>query len=216
MKRSTEVPAFVVKVHPRRSLVRNGVLSYVLLSLPLFGTLYFFSTSSAVWFSVFSVHMLTLGIAALVYLRFTAVFIGVTSTAIYERGFLGRQREMCVAKVATAALVYTYRSSSTESSPQLLVRCTDNNRVLRMRGIFWSEADMRSVAAVITSSAAIVLDERTEPVTARTFFAEYPGSAYWFENRPAVIVAAVIVTLLAALALVLGFMAFMGIPVEAV
>lgn len=216
MKRSAEVPAFVVKVHPRRSLVRNGVLSYALLSLPLFATLYFFSTSSAVWFSVLSVHALTLAIAALAYLRFTAVFIGVTSTAIYERGFLGRSRVIWLSKVATAALVYTYRSSSTETLPQVLVRSTDNNRVLRMRGIFWSETDMRAVAAVITASAAIALDERHEPITAGTFFAEYPGSAYWFENRPAIIVAAVIVTLLVALGVVLGFMALMGIPVETV
>ena len=199
MKRSTEVPAFVVKVHPRRSLVRNGVLSYALLSLPLFGTLYFFSTSSAVWFSVLSVHMLTLGIAALV----VSALHRRLHRSDFHRDLRARLPRQAARGCASPRSRPPHSCTPTGArpprrSPQLLVRCTDNNRVLRMRGIFWSEADMRAVAAVITRSAAIVLDERTEPITARTFFAEYPGSAYWFENRPAIIVAAVIVTLLAA------------------
>jgi hypothetical protein len=216
MKRSAEMPAFVVKVDPRRSLVRNGVLSYALLSLPLFGALYFFSASSTVWLAVLGVHVLTLAAPAAVYLRFTAVFIGMTPTAIYERGFFGQPTVTQLSKVGHVALVYTYRSSSTETMPQLLVRCIDDRRVLRMRGIFWSEADIRAVATAITTSAGVTLDERAEPITAHTFFTEYPGSAYWFENRPAVIVAAVIVTLLAVLGIVLAFMALMGIPIEKV
>jgi hypothetical protein len=216
MNRSAEAPAFVVEVNPRRSLVRNGVLSYALLSLPLFGALYFFSSSSAVGFTVLGVHLLTLAIFTIVYLRFMTVFIGVTSTAIYERSFLGAPKVMWLSKVGHATLVYTYRSSSTEAVPQLLVRCVDNTRVLRMRGIFWSEADMRAVGTVIATSAGIQLIEHEEPITANTFFTEYPGSAYWFENRPALIVVAVFVTLLAVLGIVLAFMALMGIPIDRV
>lgn len=218
MKRSAEEsiepPAFVVKVSPRRSLVRNGVLSYVFLSLPLFGALYFFSAPSLAWLTVLGVHLLSLAVAAAVYLRFTTVFIGVTSTAIYERSFFGPPKVMFLSKVGDAAFVYTYRSSSTETMPQLLVRCADNSRLLRMRGIFWSETNMRAVAAVITASARIPLTEREEPMTASVFFAEYSGSAYWFENRPALIVVAVFVTLLAVLGIVLAFMALMGIPID--
>lgn len=213
---SVEPPAFVVKVSPRRSLVRNGVLSYVFLSLPLFGALYFFSASSLVWLTVLGVHLLSLAVAAAVYLRFTTVYIGVTSTAIHERSFFGPPKVMFLSKVGDAALVYTYRSSSTETMPQLLVRCSDNRRVLRMRGIFWSETNMRAIADAITASARIPLTEREEPMTASVFFTEYPGSAYWFENRPALIVVAVLVTLLAVLGIVLVFMALMGIPIDRV
>lgn len=214
MERSAETPAFVAKVSPRRSLVRNGVLSYALLSLPLFGAVYFLSTSSAVWLTAFGVHVLSLVAAAAVYLRFTRVFIGVTSTAIHERSFLGPPRVMLLSEVVHAALVHTYRSSSTETMPQLLVRCADHKRVLRMRGMFWSESDLRAVADAITASSDIRLEERREPLTAGAFFSEYPGSAYWFENRPALVVVAGFMTLLVVLGVVLGFMALAGIPID--
>lgn len=214
MERSAETPAFIVKVSPRRSLVRNGVLSYALLSLPLFGALYFLSTSSTVWLTALGMHMFSLVAAAAVYLRFTRVFIGVTSTAIHERGFLGRSRVMQLSEVVHATLVYTYRSSSTETMPQLLVRCADHRRVLRMRGMFWSETNLRAVASAITASSDIRLEERREPLTASAFFTEYPGSAYWFENRPALVVVAGFVILLVVLGVVLGFMALAGIPID--
>jgi len=214
MERSAETPAFIVKVSPRRSLVRNGVLSYTLLSLPLFGALYFLSTSSAVLLTAIGVHVLSLVAAAAVYLRFTGVFIGVTSTAIYERSFLGRPRVMRISKIGHAVLVYTYRSSSIETMPQLLVRCVDHRRALRMRGTFWSEADMKAIATAIIATSGILLEERREPLTATTFFAEYPGSAYWFENRPALVAVAGFVALLVVLGVVLGFMTLIGIPID--
>ena len=209
MKRSAETPAFVVKVSPCRLLVRNGVLSYAFLSLPLFGALYFFNSLGTVWLAILGVHLLSLAAAAALYFRFTTLFIGVTSTAIHERGLFGRVKVMPLTMVGDAALVYTYRSSSTETVPQLLLRSADDKRLLRMRGVFWSETNMRAVAAVIGTP----LTEREEPITSSTFFTEYPGSAYWFENRPALIAVAVLVTLLAVLGVVLVFMSLMGIPI---
>ncbi|MEO6943664.1 MAG: hypothetical protein ABI053_03020 [Lacisediminihabitans sp.] len=214
MRRSTEAPTFVVRVSPRRSLMRNGLLSYALLSLPLFGAVYFFSTLGVTWLiAVLGIHLLTLAAAAILYWRFTAIFIGVTPTAIYERTLLRELQPMQLSDVGEAVLVSTYRSSSPDTMLQLLVRCTNNKRALRMRGMFWSQRDMRAIATVIAASTDIAMDERDEPITARDFFAQYPGCAYWYENRPVIVVMTAVVSMLAVFGFVLAFMALMGIPI---
>ena len=184
------------------------MLSYVLLSIPLFGVLYFRGIPNGTWPIALGAHLLTVVLAAAAYLRFRSLFIGVSLTAVHERGLLGRVTAVPLARVHRAIIVSTYRSSSTETTQQLMLCDADNRRLVRMRGVFWTESAMLAVAR----ASGVPLEETTDPLTARAFFEEYPGSAYWFENRPVLTVLAVIVVLAAVLALVLGLMALMGIP----
>lgn len=201
---------YLVRVSPSHSLVRNGMLSYALLSLPLFGVLYYLGASNGSWPIALAAHFISLVLVGAIYLRFRSLFIGVTGTSVHERGLFSRETVVPLSQVRRAILVATYRSSSTETVLQLLLRGTDDRRLLRMRGVFWSEADMRAVAAATGAS----LTERTDPITAKVLFEEYPGSAYWFENRPTLTILAIIVSLVAVLGLVLALMALMGIPTD--
>lgn len=214
MRRVTDAHPFVVRVSPRRSLMRNGLLSYALLSLPLFGAVYFFSPMGVSWLgTVLGIHLVTLAVIGVLYWRSTAIFIGVTRTAIHKRTLLRDHEPMLLSEVGEEVLVSTYRNSSTDTMLQFLARQTNKKRALRMRGVFWSQGDMRAVAAAIAASTGITVNEHDEPITTRDFFAEYPGCAYWYENRPAIVVLAAVVSMLAVFGFVLAFMILMGIPI---
>ncbi|HXD61385.1 MAG TPA: hypothetical protein VN619_05630 [Lacisediminihabitans sp.] len=210
MVRTADAPKFLVRVHPRHSLVRNGALSYVLLSLPLFGALYFLGAPRGTWPIALAAHLASILVVSIGYVIYRRIYIGVTPTEIHERGVLGRATITPLSEVTQAILVSTYRSSSTEMTQQLLLCDSNDRRLVRMRGIFWTESAMRAVAAV----SGAPLDEDPNPMTSAAFFAHYPGTAYWFENRPVLTVVAVVVALVAVLGLVLGLMAVMGIPTE--
>ncbi|WP_349899613.1 hypothetical protein [Parafrigoribacterium soli] len=212
MVRTAEAPKYLVRVSPRHSLVRNGALSYVLLSLPLFGALYFLGAPRGTWPIALAVHLATILLVSAGYLAYLRTFIGVTNTEIHERSMFGSATVVPLSSVSHAVLVFTYRSSSTETTQQLLLCDENDRRLVRMRGIFWTESAMRAVAAV----SGAPLEEDPHPMTSDTLFSQYPGTAYWFENRPMLTALAVIVTLAVVLGLVLGLMALMGIPTVSV
>lgn len=210
MAGTTEQQDYLVRVSPRTSLIRNGVLSYALLSLPLFGALYFLGAPRGTWPIALGVHLVTLIGAAACYRIYQRTFIAVTPTEVHERGALGGITVTPLEQVSQAILLSTYRSSSTETTAQLMLCDSNNRRLVRMRGVFWTTAAMTTIA----SAVRVPFEERTEPVTTRVFFEEYPSGAYWFENRPVLTVVAVIVALAVVLGLVLGLMALMGIPAD--
>ena len=208
MARAHDDHDYLVRVGPRSSLVRTGVLSYVLISLPLFGALYFLGAPRGTWPIALLVHVITIAGAVASYNIYRRIFIGVTQTEVHERSVLGGTTVTPLKQIRSASLVSTYRSASTETTEQLVLCDEHKRRLVRMRGAFWTTSSMRAVAA----ATRVPLDESAEPVTAQVFFQEYPGSAYWFENRPIITGAAVVVVLGVILGLVLGLMALMGIP----
>jgi hypothetical protein len=200
---------YVVRVRPRSSLVRTGLLSYVLLSLPLFGALYFLGVSRGTWPVALFVHAVTLAGVGAGYYMYRRTFIGVTATEVHERSVLGDVRVIPLDRISEIVLASTYRSSSTDTTEQLILVDAHARRLVRMRGAFWTTPEMRAVAA----ATGVPLTESSDPVTAQVFFAEHPGTAYWFENRPILTWLTVLVSLVAMLAAVLGLMTLMGIPV---
>jgi len=199
---------YVVVLRPRADLMRTGLLSYLLLSIPLFGALYVLSVPHGPWTGVLIFQLLTLLVVGLAYVQYRRTYIGVTSESLEERGFFSRVVSIPLAGVHSAVLVETYRSSSAETVHQLLLAGVDGQRMLRMRGTFWHEAAMRQLVATL----GIPISERSDPMTKGAFFTEYSGSAYWFENRPAIAILAIAGGLVVILGLVLGLMAMMNIP----
>jgi hypothetical protein len=209
MEGTTE-PNQVVVLRPRAELMRTGLLSYLLLSIPLFGALYFLSAPDGPWGVALVFHLLTLAVVGLAYIQYRRTYIGVTVDFLEERGFLTKVISIPLASVQSAVLVETYRSSSAETVHQLVLSGVDGQRMLRMRGTFWHETAMRQLVATL----GIPVTERVEAMTKKAFFAEYPGSAYWYENRPVIAVLAIAGGLIAILGLDLGLMAMMNIPLS--
>lgn len=186
-------PRSLVRVSPDRRLARSGVLAVLLVSLPIFGMLFFLGLDDGVWPVAIGGELLCLIATGIALVRFFGTFVEVTETTIEEREFLGRRTSTPRAEVHSVVLARTYRSSSSDSTPQLIVRGASGRRILRMRGYFWAEELISEVAAAIE----VPVVRPHEPMSAKDFFADYPGSAYWFEDRPAVAVAGTVAAFVA-------------------
>lgn len=199
-----------VRVRPKATIVRSGLLILLIVPLPIFGSLALLSPQNGPWpFAAFG-EALCLLLCWLGYALYRRVFIGVTSVSIEERGLFGRHTSHRIADVATIALAHSFRSSSADTLPQLIVMNRAGIRMLRMRGLYWSEKSMLAVAGAIGEEVQVV----EEPMTNADFFAQYPGSAYWFENRRGLVIATLAAVLLVCVGVVLGLMRLVGVPMD--
>jgi hypothetical protein len=201
---------FRVRVRPKAGIVRSGLLILLIVPLPIFGSLALLSAQNGPWpFAAFG-EALCLLLCGLGFALYRRVFIGVTSNSIEERGMLGRHTSHPTADVATIVLARTFGTSSDDTLPQLIVRDRAGTRLLRMRGLFWTEESMLAVAKVIGEDVQVV----EEPMPTAEFFTRFPGSAYWFENRRGLGIAVLAVALLACVGVVLGLMRLLGLPID--
>lgn len=199
-----------LRVAPRPVLLRNAALSYVLITVALFGSLYYLAIPMGTWPVLLGGQLATVAVATVAYVRYRMTYIAITDDALIERGFLSPTQRIPLSNVASVLLAQTYRSHSPDSTPQLLVRDADGRRLLRMRGAFWTDAAIHRVAETIGVPVALF----PEPITSRDFFATYPGSAYWFEHRPALAVGTVVAVFVLSLAVVIALMNLAGIPIS--
>jgi hypothetical protein len=199
-----------VVVRPKASLLRNVLSSVVLFSLPLYGALYVLGVPRGSWLVVLASQCIGIALCLLVWARYRAISVVVTASEIKEQGLFLRQRCQLDA-VSRVILAQIYRSSSAETWHQLLVTDADNNRLLRMRGVFWAETEMRRVADAI----GIPVMEAAEPVTQQAFMAEHPESVDWYERNRALAALVLAAALAAAVGIVVGLMALAGVPIWA-
>lgn len=197
-----------VSVRPKASLLRNVLSSVVLFSLPLYGALYVLGVSRGSWLVVLVSQCVGVALCVLVWARYRAISVVVTAAEIKEQGLFFRQRCPLDA-VYRVILAEIYRSSSAETWHQLLVTDADDNRLLRMRGVFWGESEMRRVADAI----GVPVTEPSEPVTRQAFMAAHPDSVDWYERNRALAALVLAAALAAAVGIVVGLMALAGVPI---
>ena len=188
-----------VLVRPRRSLVATAFISIVLGMLPVFGVLYWFGVQHGSWMLVLIVHLVIAVVAVATMLRQLTVFTAVSATELSGRGIFSPVERVRLDRIASVTLVPTYIGQAPEPVQQLLVRDAAGHRLFRMRGTFWHPGDLAAVAAALPVATTVI----KEPISIREFFRLYPGSAYWFENSPAVRVAVVVLAVLLVVAITL-------------
>jgi hypothetical protein len=207
----TSVLSNRVLVRPKASLLRNALSSVVLFSLPLYGALYVLGVPRGSWLVVLGSQCIGVALCLLVWARYRAISVAVSATEIREQGLFFRQRCPLDA-VYRVILAKIYRSSSAETWHQLLVTDAENNRLLRMRGVFWGESEMRRVADAI----GVPVMEAADPVTRQAFIAKHPESVDWYEKNRALTALVLAAALAAAVGVVVGLMALAGVPIGAV
>lgn len=165
-------------LRPRRSLFARGVLAVLLLTTPVFAAIYWLTGPTGTWMLVLAVHLAVMAVAIWAVLQYFGTFIRLTPGGITERGFLGRPHHVASARVTSAVLFEVFRGSSLETVPQLFVLDGPGTCVLRMRGHFWSLADMDRAAEHL----GVPIVRRPEPVTMAELRSAAPGFLYWFER----------------------------------
>jgi hypothetical protein len=106
-------------------------------------------------------------------------------------------------------MVPTYIGQSPDAVMQLLVRNESGARLFRMRGTYWNPEDLTAVAAALPVAPTYV----QEPIGIREFYRSYPGSAYWFQNRPALWIIALVLAVLLIVGVAAWVMRIFGMPV---
>ncbi|MBX3194130.1 MAG: hypothetical protein KF727_03400 [Microbacteriaceae bacterium] len=198
-----------VLVRPRRSLLLTGFVSIALAMIPLFGVLYWFGAEHDSWIPVAIVHAVTIAAAVLVLVRQLSVFSAVTDDELIGRGIFSPLIRVPLSRIAAVDLVETYVGQAPDTATQLLVRDAGGGRLFRMRGNFYRPGDLQRIAAALPVPGRIA----TEPIPLGEFFRAYPGSAYWFENRPVLRVVVFVVALLVALGVGAWVMTILGMPI---
>ena len=200
-----------LRLRPRLGLLLSGVLVLIIVPLPIVATLITLGVPGGSWPIALICGAISIVVFFIGLCLFCTTDIVISSTQITERGFFSRSTSTPISAVNSLVLAHTFSLSSSETLPQLIVRNDRNDRILRMRGIFWTEQSMREAAAAIGSP----LEEPADAITSRQFFEHYSGSAYWFENRRGLGVTIVAVIGLACIGVVLGLMRLLGLPVAA-
>ncbi|MEZ5190331.1 MAG: hypothetical protein R2717_05280 [Schumannella sp.] len=196
-------------VRPRRSLLLTGFVSIALAMIPLFGVLYWFGAEHDSWIPVAIVHAITIAASVLVLVRQLSVFSTVTDAELVGRGIFSPLVRVPLSRIAQVDLVETYVGQAPDTATQLLVRDAGGKRLFRMRGTSITPATSSAIAAALPVPTKIA----TEPIPLSEFFRAYPGSAYWFENRPVLRVVVFVVALLVALGVGAWVMTILGMPI---
>ena len=196
------VNAQLVRISPRRSLLTTGFVSIIAAMVPVFGVLYWFAIPTGTWVTVFVVHVLVILASVAILFRQLTVYCAVTPTELIGNGIFSRMVRVPLDRIASVIFVQTYVGQAPEPVTQLLVRDSAGRPLFRMRGSFWHSADLYELADALP----VIPVRVSEPMSIEEFFRAYPGSAYWFENRPIlrlVAIAAAVAAIIAVAGLVM-------------
>lgn len=198
----------VVRVVPRRSLLKTAVLSFLLTTIPVFGALYWLAAAADRVLPVVILHVAVSVGALVLLLRQLSVDVTVTDREIRGHGFLSPMVRVPLDRIATLDLVPVHLDDSPEPSIQLLIRDAHGSPLFRMRGAFWHPGDLERVAGALPVPA-----RRAErAVSADEFARDYPGSVYWFERRPTTTGVVLVGVTLVAIGAVLVGLSALGVP----
>jgi hypothetical protein len=197
-----------VWVRPRGALLRTASLTFLLVTSPLFGALYWFTVPAGTWLEVLIIHLVVLAVCVLVGLRQLTIFTEVADGHLRGNGIFSPAEQVELERIARVDLVDTYVGLTPTPVRQLLVRDAEGARLFRMRGNFWHDGDLERVAAALPVAAV----PPTEPIDLRDFFRDYPGSAYWFEAKPAITIVAIVLGALGVVGVVAAAMLIAGEP----
>jgi len=180
LTRFGRAPSGYRRLRPHPWLFRQGFIATLAFLAPVFAALYLLTVPDGPWGVVLVTQLVASVMFALACASYFAVGVWVDPGAVVERGFLGGLITMPASDIGSIVLVHTYDSDSAETVPQLFICDHDGAQVIRLRGQFWSLADMRTVGEVLD----VAITELVESVTPRELLEQYPGLLYWFERRP--------------------------------
>lgn len=199
----------VIRIAPRRSLLVTAFVSTFVALVPVSALLYWFAIprGQGLWVAVLQVIVVGTGLALM--WRQLTVDTVITHGELRGRGIFSPMVRVPLEEIAAVDVVPVYVGQSPETVPQLLVRDATGRRLFRLRGTFWHAHDLAKVADALPVPARVA----REPMSFAEFFAAYPGSAYWFENRPWLIAGLLAVVIVACIAVAAAMMTLLGLPI---
>lgn len=169
-----------IEVRPFGHLFRQGLTAVLAFFVPLFAVLYWLTIPRGLWLPVAVASLIAASSLLYAVYSHRRITITVSALGFTERGFFGRTTRYAAAIVDNVMILEMYQSDTLDTHAHLFVRKADGTVLLRMRGQFWSRADMETVIDELAAPVVRV----AEPVTLRDLNQTNPELLYWFERRP--------------------------------
>lgn len=164
---------------PREQVFTQSMLAAAALLVPIFAVLYWLTIPSGTWLIILLAKALVLGVLVVLGMTFYRTSITVSSTGVRETGFAGPRRYISRDEVEYVLFVSFYRGHTLDTEDHLFIVGPDGNTLVRMRGRYWTAADMRRVIDVLGAPATII----DEPQSLTEFMRENASLMYWHERR---------------------------------
>ena len=177
----TATNSTTVTVRVRRSLLAQGILALLALSVPIMIVLYWLTIPAGTWGWVIGAQLVLLVAVLIAAYRYTRVSITVTPTTISEVRFFGGVTRTKIADIDRVIMLEMHRTMASQSRLQMFVLNADGRPVLRMRGEYWTRNSINRIAAQLSS---VPIEHIDHPVTLDELQTSRPEMLYWFERRP--------------------------------
>lgn len=170
--------ARVTVLRPHRHLFMRGIVAVFALTTPVFAVLYWLTIPGAGWPYVLIAHLIVIAATVVGVASFLNTTISLGPDGVRERGFFGRTVHVAPGEAGAVVLVQVYEGSTLDVLPQLFVASEQGRLLIRMRGQFWSQADMERVAEELD----VPVTRPEEPMTLNQLRRAWPRLLYWFER----------------------------------
>lgn len=168
-----------VRVRLRRAVLHSAIVSLTAAMVPLGLTLGVLVAVGGHWPVLLAIEVFILAACLALVLRRRAVFAEVTAHELRGNGIASPMETVPIERIGAVHLVPTYVLGRDEPITQLLITDRSGRRLFRMRGTYWEGGDLELIAAALPVRTEIV----AEPIRLADFYAHYPTSEYWFENK---------------------------------
>ena len=168
------------EIRPLGHLLRQSVIALFAFFVPLFAVLYWLTIPRDLWLPVALGQFIASGFILFGIYAHRNTCITVSPLGFSERGFFGRKTQHAAASVDTIVFLDMYQSDTLDTYAQLFVIGRSGKVLLRMRGQFWSRADMETVIEELDAPVLRI----SAPMTLRELNRMSPELLYWFERRP--------------------------------
>ena len=198
-----------LRIVPRRSLLVTAFASILVVLLPVSALLYWFAIPRGQGYYVAIAQAFVVGAALVILLRQLTLDTVVTRSELRGQGIFSPMVRVPRERIANVVIVPTWVGQSPEAVKQLLVRDAEGRRLFRLRGNYWQPGDLQKVADALQVPVTNV----AEPMSPKEFYTAYPGSEYWFENKPAVVALLLALVIAVCVGLAIGVMSLLAIPI---
>jgi len=168
----------VTVLRPHRHLFTRGILAVLALTTPVFAVVYWLTIPGPGWPFVLVAHLIVIAATIVGVASFLNTTIAIGRDGVTERGFFGRKVHVAPGEAGAVILVQMYETSTLDVLPQLFVASPNGRLLIRMRGQFWSQADMERVAEELD----VPVTRPEQPMTLNQLRRAWPRLLYWFER----------------------------------
>lgn len=198
---------------PLLSIYRQGIIASVAFLTPVFVVLYVLYVPAGPWPAVIALQVAATILVFIAARRFRRTRVWIETDGLRERGFFGLTHRVTLTDIGEVVIAQTFTGVSAESKLQVFVCNHDGKQVLRLRGEFWSEDDMRAIATTVAQAISRPVVMLDSTVSKSELLLRYPGLLYWFERHPALAALALVGATAAVGGLAVGMLRLLGVPI---